>query len=368
MRSRYLRLAAVAAAILLASWAPGAAPAVTTSTNGVSPTFASIGPLTFNPDGTLFAGDAQSAAIYALDLGKVASSASGAADVEGLDQKIAALAGTDSAQITITDLAIHPKTKNAYLSVMRGQGTGATAALFRVDGAGKIDLVAFDAMKYAKVELPNPPVANPGDRRNPRPQSITDMAFVDGRLWVAGLSNEEFASKLRAIPYPFSSVDGGTSVEIYHGNHGQLETRSPVFAFLPYSIGGKPHLVAGYTCTPLVKFPIDGLKPGQKIVGTTIAELGNRNRPLDMIAYSKDGREFLLMANNSRGVMKIPTAPFATAAAITAPVKDTETAGVPYETIAALKGVEQLDKLDDQRGLVVAREGSAVSLKAVTLP
>jgi hypothetical protein len=368
MRSRYLRLAAVAAAILLASWAPGAAPAVTTSTDGVSPTFASIGPLTFNPDGTLFAGDAQSAAIYALDLGKVASSASGAADVEGLDQKIAALAGTDSAQITITDLAIHPKTKNAYLSVMRGQGTSAAAALFRVDGAGKIDLVAFDAMKYSKVELPNPPVANPGDRRNPRPQSITDMAFVDGRLWVAGLSNEEFASKLRAIPYPFSSVDGGTSVEIYHGNHGQLETRSPVFAFLPYSIGGKPHLVAGYTCTPLVKFPIDGLKPGQKIVGTTIAELGNRNRPLDMIAYSKDGREFLLMANNSRGVMKIPTAPFATAAAITAPVKDTETAGVPYETIAALKGVEQLDKLDDQRGLVVAREGSAVSLKAVTLP
>ena len=33
-----------------------------------------------------------------------------------------------------------------------------------------------------------------------------------------------------------------------------------------------------------------------------------------MIVYSKDGREFLLMANNSRGVMKIPTAPFATAA------------------------------------------------------
>jgi len=194
------------------------------------------------------------------------------------------------------------------------------------------------------------------------------LAFVDGKLWVAGLSNEEFASKLRAIPYPFAAIDAGTSVEIFHGNHGQLETRSPVFAFVPYSIGGTPHLVAGYTCTPLVKFPIASLKPGQKIVGTTIAELGNRNRPLDMIVYRKDGREFLLMANNSRGVMKIPTDPFATATPITTPVKDSETAGVPYETVASLNGIEQIDKLDDQRGLVVAREGGIVTLKAVTLP
>ena len=54
------------------------------------------------------------------------------------------------------------------------------------------------------------------------------MAFIDGRLFVAGLSNEEFASKLRSVPYPFAAVDNGTSVEIFHGNHGQLETRSPV--------------------------------------------------------------------------------------------------------------------------------------------
>jgi hypothetical protein len=66
--------------------------------------------------------------------------------------------------------------------------------------------------------------------------------------------------------------------------------------------------------------------------------------------------------------MKIATAPFATAAPITAPVRDTETAGVPYETIASMKGIEQLDKLDDQRGLVIAREGTAVRLKAVALP
>ena len=146
------------------------------------------------------------------------------------------------------------------------------------------------------------------------------MAFVDGRLYVAGLSNEEFSSKLRSVPYPFATVDNGTSVEIYHGNHGQFETRSPVYTFVPYKVNGETNLIAGYLCTPLVKFPVNSLKPGAKVMGTTIAELGNRNRPLDMILYKKDGKEFLLMSNNSRGVMKIPTASFGDAEGITAHV------------------------------------------------
>jgi len=46
-----------------------------------------------------------------------------------------------------------------------------------------------------------------------------------------------------------------------------------------------------YTCTPLVQFAIPDLKPGAKVKGKTIAELGNRNRPLDMIDYQKDGKD-----------------------------------------------------------------------------
>ena len=37
--------------------------------------------------------------------------------------------------LTVTDLAVHPRTHNAYLSVMRGQGAGAAPALFRQDGS-----------------------------------------------------------------------------------------------------------------------------------------------------------------------------------------------------------------------------------------
>jgi hypothetical protein len=248
--------------------------------------------------------------------------------------------------------------------VMRGQGEGAKPVLIRVDGAGSMEVVGLEKIKYSKVSLPNPPGIGRGGSRT---QSITDMKFADGRLYIAGLSNEEFASKLRSVAYPFSTADNGTSVEIYHGNHRQLETRSPVYAFVPYSVNGTPSLIAGYLCTPLVEFPVSQLTPGAKVRGKTIAELGAGNRPLDMIVYKKDGKDYLLMSNNSRGVMKIPTAGFGTAKPITSPV-EAETAGVPYETISSMRGVEQLAKLDDQHSIVLARGDGGLNLQAALLP
>jgi hypothetical protein len=366
MRTKILTTLGVVALAGVASYWTAAGVPVSAADAG--PQMASIGPLTFGPDGVLFAADTQAATIYALELGdKAAGGAAGTQQVEAIDQKIAALLGTDAKEIAITDMVVHPRTKNAYIAVMRGQGTGSKPALLRVDGAGKIELVAVDTMKHTKVALPNAPDAGTTPQRNPRQQSITDMAFADGRLYIAGLSNEEFASKLRSVKYPFATADNGTSVEIFHGNHGQLETRSPVYAFLPYSINNTPHLVAAYLCTPLVKFPVASLQPGTKVVGTTIAELGNRNRPIDMLLYKKDGREYLLMSNTARGVMKIPTDGFAGAAPITAPVK-TETGGIAYETIATMKGIEQLDLLDASRTVALSRVDGGVNLVTAPLP
>ena len=170
------------------------------------------------------------------------------------------------------------------------------------------------------------------------------------------------------MSYPFNTVDNGASVEIFHGAHGQFETRSPVYTFVPYKVKGETNLIAGYLCTPLVKFPVNSLKSGAKVMGTTIAELGNGNRPLDMIVYQKNGQEFLLMSNNSRGVMKIPTANFGDASGINKPVT-TEKAGIGYETIASMKGVEQLDLLDANNTITLARSDAGVlNLNIVALP
>lgn len=367
MRSLFLKSALILTVVVSWSGTPAAEKAAATS----NPRFQSIGPLAFSPDGVLFAGDTQAASIYALDLGKAATGgAPGAKAIPAFDQKVAALLGTDVREITITDLAVHPKTHNAFASVMRGQGNSAQPVLLRIDGAGKIDIVAFDSVSFTRVGLRNAPSAVPGANNNARTSSITDMAYVDGRLYVAGLSNEEFSSKLRSVSYPFSAADAdaGTSVEIYHGNHAQFETRSPVYTFVPYKVKGETNLIAGYLCTPLVKFPVSSLKTGSKVLGTTIAELGNRNRPLDMIVYQKNGQEFLLMSNNSRGVMKIPTANFGDAAGITKPVT-TEKGGIGYESITSMKGVEQLDLLDANNTIILARTDAGVlNLDVVALP
>ena len=102
--------------------------------------------------------------------------------------------------------------------------------------------------------------------------------------------------------------------------------------------------------------------------GVTIAEFGAGNRVLDMIVYRKGGQEFLLTANNSRGVMKIPTHTFAAAAPIIAPV-ETETGGVPFEKVTTMTGILQLDKLDDNNSIVVARTtAGGMNLQVLSLP
>jgi hypothetical protein len=367
MKPTAVKLLFVLALAIGTSGLPVAAPAVDAP---AAPKFTAIGPLTFGANDVLFAADAQEATIHAVTLGAAATGGvAGTKDVAGLDQQIAALLGATPRDVTITDLAVHPTTHNTFVSVMRGQGADAKPVLLRVDGAGAIQIVDFAKVTSTHVALPNAPSATPAATRGApsRAQSITDMAYTDGRLYIAGLSSEEFSSKLRSVPYPFAAVDNGASVEIFHGSHGALETRSPVYAFVPYRIENTPHLISAYLCTPLVKFPVSSLVPGAKVRGTTIAELGAGNRPIDMILYKKDGQEFLLMSNTSRGVMKIPTAGFASATPIVAPVPDK--AGVGYETIASMKGIQQLDLLDATHAVVVTRtDAGAMNLGAVALP
>ena len=127
-----------------------------------------------------------------------------------------------------------------------------------------------------------------------------------------------------------------------------------------------PHILAAYTCTPLVKMPLAGLLDGAKVKGTTVAELGNRNRPLDMVVYSQGGKDYLLMANSSRGVMKVDLTAVAQIEAIVTPIPDI--AGLAFEKIADLEGVEHLDRLGEDKALLLVLDGETRSLRTVALP
>ena len=337
------------------------------------PAFKSMGPLAFGPEGILFIADTRSAAIVAIATDDTTPAANAKPlKVEGINQTIAGLLGTTADQILINDMVVNPISRNAYLAVSRGRGPAATPVLIRVKADGQPELVSLEKVKFSKGELPDAPAEASGQgnrQNNTRLESITDIAFLEDRVLIAGLSNEEFASTLRAISFPFKTVANGTSVEIYHGAHGRFETRAPVRTFVPFKVGNQAQLLAAYTCTPLVQFPISDLQPGAKIKGKTIAELGNRNRPLDMIVYQKDGKDYLLLANSSRGIMKISTDQIEKAESITAPVPDGGKRGLPYETIESWTGVEQLDRLDAQNALVVRRGGAgSLNLESLALP
>jgi hypothetical protein len=361
-----MRLPLLASLLILALAATALGASAAASLKAGKAELRSTGPLAFGPDGVLFVGDPMGASLFALDTGDT-KAVKGSAEIAGLGGKVAALLGTTEDQILINDMAVNPASKRVYLLVSRGRGPDGTPVIVRTAADSKLEILSLDNIRHSSISLPNAPAADAKGRGGApvRLEAITDLAFVDGKVIVAGLSNEEFASNLRAIPYPFAEADRGASVEIFHGAHGRFETNSPVRTFTPYKIKNQDHILAAYTCTPLVAFPMTELAPGKKVMGKTIAELGNRNRPLDMVVYKKNGETYILMNNSSRGVMKIKGDNLDTYPSIT---KQTDITGVPYETLAELKGVEQLDRLDDTRALMLVKGDSGIDLKTLALP
>ncbi|MEM7475865.1 MAG: hypothetical protein AAF483_12810 [Planctomycetota bacterium] len=326
------------------------------------------GSLAFGPEGTLFVGDSLSAAVFAIDTGDVADSATARTpiNIEGINRKIAEMVGSATEDTPINDMVVNPASGNIFLSVSRGRGPDAIPLLFKVDVKGSVTEVSLEKVGFAKTTFDNPPTSGRSRRgRNPRMSAITDIQYTDGKVIVAGLSNEEFASKLRVFKYPFRESGTDTSIEVYHGAHGALETRSPVQTFITY----ENNVLAAYTCTPLVQIPVGELN-GEKIMGKTIAELGNRNKPLDMIVYQKGDQDYLLLSNSSRGVMKMKLSMSAIDAidAIKSRVSGGGTAGLSFETMEQFQGVEQLDKFDSEHAVLLIANSGSLDLKTVALP
>jgi hypothetical protein len=306
----------------------------------------SAGPMTFGPAGILLVGDSVGASIVAIDTADTkAPAAPVKINVEGIDAKIAALVGIAPDQIVINDVTANPVSKNVYVSASRGRGPDASPLIMKVDAAGAITPVSLDKARYAAVSLVDAPAANPNARQNPRMQTITGLAFVKGNVMVAGLSNEEWSSALRSIPYPFKAAGRGATVQIWHSSHGRYETESPVRTFVPYTIAGKEYVLAAYTCTPIVKIPVNQLTPGAKVKGEEIADLGAGNQPLDMVPYMKDGHNYILIANSAFGVLKLKADNLETYPTIAEPTR-TDVAGVPFDKISNLTNVKHLAAFD----------------------
>jgi hypothetical protein len=371
MQLRFLVRAAIAlgattmiAVLVLSVYRPVDAAAVLTAGKA---DLKSAGALTFGPDGVLFVGDSIGGAIVALDTNDKTPVKTAAVNVQGLNQKIAGLVGVMPDQILINDVAVNPISKNVYVSAARGRGADAMALVVKVEPSGKVTPLSLDNIPHASVALVDAPADNPTARQNPRTTTITDMEFINGNLLVTGMSNEEWNSALRSIPYPFNNAGKGTQLQIWHASHGRFETQAPVRTFVPYTLGGESYVLAAYTCTPLVKIPMSALKPGAQVKGVTIADLGSGNQPLDMVPYKKDGHEFILIANTTYGVVKLHADTLATDKPIDSPTV-VDVAGAPYDKITTLTNVRHLAQVDEGHALVVIATPGNTNLQTIALP
>ena len=317
---------------------------------------ASINSLSFGPDGILFIGDSKNAAIYALDTkDSEAKDSSEEINIEDFDSKIAASLGTNIDNIKITDMAVNPISKSVYFSVNITDGT---PVLLKLNG-DNLENVSLKKASYSKIELVDPAGVDDKDSRGRelRQWAIADMMYHDGNVMVSGLSNKEFKSTFRSIPFPFTNSQDYASLEIWHAAHGRFETYAPIKSFNVINVEGEDHLLASYTCTPLVIFPLKNLNGNNHIKGRTIAELGAGNSPLDMIVFEKDGKQKIFMSNTNRPVMRFSYDDIVNfKESITEEVQEfAATEGVEYDNLPFVH-ILQMDNLDNENAIFLMRD------------
>jgi hypothetical protein len=358
-------------------------------------TLQSAGPLLVSPEtspdggAVLFVADVSAARILAFELPPEDRTTASEVRVDRLGAKLASLLGVGRADVLIRGIATHPVSRAVYLSVARGRGRQAGAVVVRVSADSELSIVELDELPVTSFELDDAP-ASDDDRQDalldgsdeasqpmefngvkldiarvPLARStVTDLAWIGGELVVAGMSNEEFSSRLRRIRYPFDGLAEATSVEIFHVDHGRYETESPIRSLT--SFGGGSGILATYTCTPVVYFSLDDLDGKGLVRGRTVAELGPMNQPFSIVSYDRDGEEFLLVSNTRHPLLKIPAASIARQSHLDVPIADPAASrGVPRENLDH-PGVTYMAGLDRGHIVVVQDEDGDVNLRTLS--
>ena len=341
--------------------------------------FASGAVIEFGRFDTLFVSDSAKNQIMAYKLPELPNSASSldsaAYNLIDFGTKTSELLGTPLTKIKFEDLAVHPTTKMAYVSVTVTTDLGPVAKIVTVNQAGEYATLDLSTLESTSTNIENTATDEVTfwDDIPASTLSVTDMDFVDGTLFVSGLSTGEFASTLRQFSYPFGEAKS-SSIEIYHGAHNQNETRAPIRAMTVMNVDGSPTVIAAYTCTPLATLPVSDLTDGEHVVGKTIAELGYGNLPVEVLSFKAMGMDgqsanyvLVINAQYDADLISMPDLQSAMAApGMAEPIPYLgATAGV-NTTPLPLSGVMQADDQDAQFLLMMRRELATGEMELVS--
>jgi hypothetical protein len=260
----------------------------------------SVSRITFGPANTLFVADWAQSKVFALTLPDDDANADKPFNLRDLDGPLQKAVG--SAEVTLQDIAMRPGSNEVYVAASVGPKKRPAILAVKADGSVRaLDLPQVAATSAGLDKAPDASLTF-WDTIPGRSFTVTDMKWHDGKLYLAGLSNQSFASTLRILAYPFGTGKAMASIKMYHTSHDQMETRAPIRAMAFVELEGKATLLAAYLCTPLVTIPLEALTNGAHVKAKTIAELGDAGTPSDLVPYTA-----MDMSTESRCPLSSPT-------------------------------------------------------------
>ncbi|MEL7006352.1 MAG: hypothetical protein AAFN93_27040, partial [Bacteroidota bacterium] len=289
--------------------------------------------------------------------------------LQDIESKLGNLLGTTAKGVVIHDFAVNPISQNIYMAVSRSDANqlgfwklpndvAYANILLKLKPDGSMEEVSLANISHSVTALPS--VIEEGKQNfrksDLRTEAITDIEYYEGKLYVAGLSNEEFASSLQVLPFPFNEESAKVNtIEVWHVAHGKSETQSPIRSFMPYTLAGEKQLLAVYTCTPLVSISLNSLQGSSHVKGKTLAEMGAGNMPIDIISYVREGKEYILVSNASKALLRIDPDNIAKQKELTGKLESgAYTAGVKYDALSRV-GIMHIDNLNENNVLVLQR-------------
>lgn len=333
----------------------------------------SIESIAFGPNGLLLIGGGTQ--VVTVETGDTKETAWSKTEIANIDQLLAGKLGLTAKDIEVKKLAVNPVSKKAYVAVRSLKGN--QYVILTVDGAGKVDEFSLDNVKFISYPLAV------GEKAITR---ITDLTWAGNRIVVATQAGDTFGSRVFAINP--TAKDGLTSfsTETFHTGHNKMETKAPIICLMPYEEDGKTNVVGSFTCTPIVKYSLEEMRPDAKVKGVTVLELGQGNTPRSMFAYEKAGKKYVLVSVAKNNAPKSGSATSYWVARVDAEMlKETTninekavwrvgakgaktTAGDRVSVVDDFAGTHQMDKLDATRALVIREEKGGFALRALPLP
>jgi len=341
-----------------------------------NPGLKTIESISFGPNGLLIIGSGTQ--VVTVDTVDVKSASWSKTEIPAIDQVLAGKLGLSAKDIEVKKLAVNPASHKAYVAIRSLKNN--QYVILTVDGAGNVGEFSLDKVKYHRYPLAV------GDKAVTR---ITDVTWVGNKIVAATQAGDEFGSRVFMItPGTKDNAASSYSTETYHVGHGRWETKAPIICLMPFEEKGQSSVVGSFTCTPIVKYPLEEGKSDAKVKGTSVVELGTGNTPRSMFPYDKGGKKYVLInvaRNNKMPAFGFPSAYWV--ARVDANLLNETTAvneKAPWRvagkggkanlvgdrvTVAPdYFGVHQMSKLDDTHALVIRDDKGAFTLKVLNLP